>query len=57
MTACAVLAFGAVSPLGEGRAALGAASGGDARVAARRDAELARVGLRHPVCARAASTP
>lgn len=51
---CAVVAFGAVSALGEGEAALGVGAASEpAPSAVRRDEELARAGLGRPHCARA----
>jgi 3-oxoacyl-[acyl-carrier-protein] synthase II len=56
VTAIAIVAFGAVSALGEGRAAASAGvPGAPAPVAIRADEELARAGLARPFVARAAS--
>jgi 3-oxoacyl-[acyl-carrier-protein] synthase II len=54
MTAVAIVAFGAVSALGEGADAVSAGESGiAARVAIARDEELARAGLSRPFAARA----
>ena len=54
MTAIAIVAWGAISGLGSGLAAANAGIPGDpARVAIRRDEELARAGLTRPFAARA----
>ena len=56
MTAIAIVAFGAVSALGEARAAVSAGVPGTcAQVAIGRDDELAKAGLARPFVARAAS--
>ena len=54
MSSVAIVAFGAISSLGEGRDAVSAGEvGAPARVAIQRDEELARAGLARPFAARA----